>query len=39
MEWKEKQAKNKSVNFSDTDTNSVIYCYHLMDTNEKYVKE
>ena len=26
MEWKENQAKNKSVYFDDHDTNAVIYC-------------
>ena len=38
MEWKEKQAKNKSVNFSDTATDAVIYFSYLMVTSEKYVK-
>ena len=29
-EWKEKQIKNKSVKFSDSATNAVIYCsYHI----------
>ena len=26
-EWKEKQVKNKLVQFSDSATNAVIYCY------------
>ena len=39
MEWKENQAKYKSVHFSDPATNAVIYCSYLMTTSDKYVKE
>ena len=39
MEWKEKQANNKSVHFAYHATNALIYCSYLMDTSEKYVKE
>ena len=38
-EWKEKQFKNNSVHFSDPVTNAIIYCYYLMATSEKYMKE
>ena len=38
-EWKENQAKNKLVQFSDSATNAVIYCSYLMSTSENYVKE
>ena len=38
-EWKEKQANNKSVHFSDPSNNAVIYCPYLMATSENYVKE
>ena len=38
-EWKEKQVKNKLVQFSGSATNAVIYCSHLMATSENYVKE
>ena len=39
MEWKEKNSKNKSVNFCDPDTHAVIYCSYFMATSEIYVKE
>ena len=29
-EWKEKQVKNKLVQFPDSDTNAVIYCSYLI---------
>ena len=38
-EWKENQAKKKSVHFSYPKTNALIYCSYHMTTNEKYVKE
>ena len=38
-EWKEKQVKNKLVQFSDSATNAVIYCSYLIITSENYVKE
>ena len=38
-DWKEKQGNKKSVYFSDTETNALIYYYYLMATSEKYVKE
>ena len=38
-EWKEKQAKEKLVQFSDSDTNAEIYCSYLMATSENNVKE
>ena len=38
-EWKEKQVKNKLVQFSDSATNAVIYCSYPMATSENYVKE
>ena len=39
IEWKEKQVKNKLVQFSDSATNAVIYCSYLMATSGNYVKE
>ena len=38
-EWKEKQVKNKLVQFSDSATNAVIYCSYPMATSENYIKE
>ena len=38
-EWKEKQVKNKLVQFSDSVTNAVIYFSYLMATSDNYVKE
>ena len=38
-EWKEKQVKDKLVQFSDSATNAVIYCSYLMSTSENYAKE
>ena len=38
-EWKEKQAKNKLVQFSDSATNTVIYCSYPMSTSDNYIKE
>ena len=38
-EWKEKQVKNNLVQFSDSDTNAVIYCSCPVDTSENYIKE
>ena len=38
-EWKEKQAKNKLVQFSYSANNAVIYCSYPMGTSENYVKE
>ena len=38
-EWKEKQAKNKVVQFSDSATNAVIYCSYPMTTSENYIEE
>ena len=33
------KAKNNLVQFSDPDTNAVIYLSDIMSTSEKYVKE
>ena len=38
-EWKEKQVKNKLVQFSDSATNAVNYCSYVMTTSENYIKE
>ena len=38
-EWKEKQVKNKLVQFLDSATNAVIYCSYPMATSENYIKE
>ena len=38
-EWKEKQVKDKLVQFSYSATNAVIYCSYLMATSDNYVKE
>ena len=38
-EWKEKQVKNKLVQFLDSTTYAVIYCSYLMATSENNVKE
>ena len=39
IQWKENQVKNKSVQFTDSATNAVIYFSYLMATSDNYVKE
>ena len=39
IEWKEKQVKNNLVQFSDSSTNSGIYCSYPMATSDNYIKE
>ena len=38
-ERKEKQVKNKLVQFSDSATNAVIYCSYPMASVDNYIKE
>ena len=38
-EWKNKQGKNLYFRFSNTSTNTIIYCYYLMTTSEESIEE